>query len=106
MTGWFYVRIRKPRRKILDQDLKYKINNVKCTSENIYRIFSDKPSTFRYRCFPYFKLVRKCGGYQYHFLVVRKVYQIEKMNVSHHFNNCSFRIEIDETSWFYFCDHF
>ena len=82
------------------------INNVKCISENIYRIYSDKPSTFRYRCFPYFKLVRKCGSYQHNFLVVRKVYQFEKMNVSHHFDNCSFRIEIDETSLFYFCDHF
>ena len=26
------------------------------------------------------------------------------MNVSHHFDNCSFRAEIDETSCFYFCD--
>ena len=28
------------------------------------------------------------------------------MNVSHHFDNCSFRAEIDETSCFYFCDRF
>ena len=51
------------------------INNVKCVSEDIYRNFSDKSSTFRYRFFPYFKLVRQYGGYQYHFLFVRKDYQ-------------------------------
>ena len=28
------------------------------------------------------------------------------MNVSHHLDNCSFRVKIDETSCSYFCDHF
>ena len=45
-------------------------------SEKVYRKFSEQSSNrFRYKYFPYFKLVRMCGSYKYHFLVVKQDYQ-------------------------------
>ena len=66
--GSFYVLIRKPRRKILNDDFK----NVKSISTRIYNKFADESSMFRYIFFPYFKLIRCYGSYHYHFLIVRK----------------------------------
>ena len=71
----FYVLIRKPRGKILGDDLSFTIENVKYISEKIYRSFARHSSDFRYKFFPYFKLVRCYTNYQYHFLVVRKDHQ-------------------------------
>ena len=75
VKGSLYVLIRKPRGKILNDDLKFMFENVKYISDKIYRKFAENSSSFRYKFFPYFKLVRCYGGYQYYFLVVRKDYQ-------------------------------
>ena len=78
VKGSFCVLIRKPRGKILNDDLNSMFENVKYISEKIYRKFAENSSSFRYKFFPYFKLVRCYGSYQYHFLVVRKDYQFLK----------------------------
>ena len=49
-----------------------KLNIFLNISERIYHKFADDCKEFRYNYFPYFKLVRCYGNYQYHFLVVSK----------------------------------
>ena len=44
MKGSFYALIRKPRGKILGDDLKFMLENVKYISEKIYRSFARKSS--------------------------------------------------------------
>ena len=71
----FYVLIKKPRGKILGDNLKNLFDEVKYISERIYHKFADNCKEFRYNYFPYFKLVSCYGNYQYHFLVVKKDYE-------------------------------
>ena len=75
MKGSFYVLIRKRRGKILNEDLVDMFDSVKNLSEKIYGEYSCISTTFRYRYFPYVKLIRCYGGYQHRFLVIRKDYQ-------------------------------
>ena len=81
VKGSFYVLIRKPRGKILGDDYRFMIDNVKYLSEKIYRGFAKKSKDFRYKFFPYFKLVRHYNSYHYHFLVIRKDYHFFKKGV-------------------------
>ena len=74
MKGSFYVLIRKPRGKILNEDLVDMFDSVKNLSKKICSEYSCISTAFRYRYFPYEKLIRCYGGYQYHFLVIRKDY--------------------------------
>ena len=74
VKGSFYVLIRKPGGKILNDDLNNLFKDVKSISTRIYNKFSGDSSMFCYNFFPYFKLVRCYGSYHYHFLVVRKDY--------------------------------
>ena len=76
VKGSFYVLIRKPRGKILNENLVDMFDSVKSLSEKIYSEYAELSTAFRYRYFPYVKLIRCYGNYQYHFLVVRKDYQI------------------------------
>lgn len=78
VKGSFYVLVRKPRGKILNDELPFMINNVKFISEYIYKNFAEKTSRFRYRLFPYYKLGKQYDSYQYHFLVVRKTINFKK----------------------------
>ena len=73
----FHVLIRKPRGTILGETFKNMADDVKYISEKVYRKFSEQSNRFRYKYFLYFKLVRWCGGYQYHFLVAEQDYQYE-----------------------------
>ena len=66
--------IGKPRGKILDETFKDMADDVKYISEKVYRKFSEQSNRFKHKYFAYFKLVRWCGGYQYHFLVVKQDY--------------------------------
>ena len=75
IRGSFYVLIRKPRGKILGDDLRFMIDNIKYISEKIYRNFAGYSKDFRYDLFPCFKLVESYSSYQYHFLVVKKEYK-------------------------------
>ena len=76
VNGSFYVLIRKSRGKILSETFKNMADDVIHISEKVYRKFSEQSSNrFRYKYFPYFKLVRMCGSYKYHFLVVKQDYQ-------------------------------
>ena len=74
VNEYFYVLIRKLRGKILGDDYRFMIENVKYFSEKTYRSFATKSVDFRYKFFPYFKLVTHHNSYHYHFLVVRKDY--------------------------------
>ena len=75
VKGSFYVLVKKPRGKILGDNLKHLFDEVKYISERIYHKFADDCKEFRYNYFPYFKLVRCYVNYKYHFLVVRKDYE-------------------------------
>ena len=66
VKGSFYVLIKKPSGKILRENLKHFIDDVKDISENVYRKFSNQSNRLRYKFFPYFKLVRCYGNYHYH----------------------------------------
>ena len=77
VRGSFYVLIKKPKGKILGDSLKNLFEDVKYISERVYKKFSNQSNRFKYKFFPYFKLVRSHGSYQYHFLVVRQDYQYE-----------------------------
>ena len=78
VKGLFYVLIKKPGGRILGKSLKNMIDDVKYISEKVYKsILINQIQRFRYKSFPYFKLVRCYGNYQYHFLVVRQDYQYE-----------------------------
>ena len=81
VKGSFYVLIRKPREKILNVDSNFMFENVKYISEKICRKFTENSSSFRYKFFPYYKLVRCYGSYQYYFLVIRKDYQVFHVKV-------------------------
>ena len=75
--GSFYVLAKKPRGKILGENLKKLLDKVKHISERIHNKFAEDSNSFGYNYFPYFQLVICYGNYQYHFLVVRKDYQYE-----------------------------
>ena len=62
--------------KILNKNLVDMFDSVKSLSEKICFEHAELSTTFRYRYFPCVKLIRCYGNYQYHFLVVRKNYQI------------------------------
>ena len=77
VKGSFYVLIRKPRRNILGEIFKNMADDVKYISEKVCRKFSKQSSRFRYKYFPYFKLVRWYSDKKYHFLVVKQDDQYE-----------------------------
>ena len=58
VKGSFYVLIRNPRGKILNDDFNNLFKDVKSISTRIYNKFAEDSSMFRYNIFPYFKLVR------------------------------------------------
>ena len=75
VRGSFYVLVKKPRGKILGDNLKHLFDEVKYISERIYHKFADDCKEFLYNYFQYFKLVTCYGNFQYHFLVFRKDYE-------------------------------
>ena len=75
VKGFFYVLVRKPSGKILNNDLKISFKHTKSMSNKIYDKLSENSSMFRYNFSPYFKLVKCYGNYYYHFLVIRKDYK-------------------------------
>ena len=85
IKGSFYILIRKPRGKILKTDLEILFRRVKSISNKVHNKYSRKSSMFRYRYFPYFKLLKCCGNFHYHFLVIRKDHLkwIVKINCSY-----------------------
>ena len=77
VKGSFFVLIKKPRGKILNEDLKYLCDNVQLISEKTYKEFAENSKEFCYGFFPYFKLVKCYSNYHYHFLVIQKDYKYE-----------------------------
>ena len=67
LNGSSYAVARKSRVKILGDSLKNLFHEVKFISERIYNKFTEDSNAFQYNFFPYFKLVRCYGNYQYHF---------------------------------------
>ena len=79
LKGCFFVLVKKPRGKILNEDIKVLCDNVQKISEVIYRKYPCNSSEFERQYFPYFKLVKSYGNYHYHFLVVKKDYASVKI---------------------------
>ena len=75
IKGSFYMLIRKPRGKILGDDLNILFEKVGNISKYVCKNFARDTCLFRYSFFPYFELVRCYGSYHYHFLVIRKDYK-------------------------------
>ena len=74
VRGSFYVHVKKPRVKILADNLRNLFNDVKYISEETYNKFADDSKWFHCEYFPCFKLMRNYGNCQCHFLVVKKDY--------------------------------
>ena len=74
LGGSFFVLVKKPRGKILNDDRAFLYENVQRISQNIYKKYAENCTEFSYRYFTYFKLVKCYGNYHYHFLVVKKDY--------------------------------
>ena len=58
VKGSFYVLVKKPRGKILGDNLKNLFDEIKYISERIYHKFADDCKEFCYNYFSYFKFVR------------------------------------------------
>ena len=65
VKGSFYVLVKKPRGKILGDDLRNLFRDVKYISEKVYSKFADYSKSFRFGYFPCCKPVRCYGNYQY-----------------------------------------
>ena len=63
VKGSFYVLVKKPRAKILGENLRNLFDDVKYISEKIYNKFADDAKSFPYDYFPYCKLVGCYGNY-------------------------------------------
>ena len=70
----FHAFIGKKRGKILHENLKCLLRQVKNTSKIFMMNFLKNQKNFVISFFHYFKLVCCYGNYQYHFLVVKKDY--------------------------------
>ena len=74
LNSSFFVLIKRYRGKLLGEKRKYLYENLKKITENIYRQNASYSKEFEREYFPYLKLVKCYGNYQYHFLVVKKDY--------------------------------
>ena len=70
----FFVLIKQYRGKILGERQKILFNGLIDITENIFRDYALKSKDFERNFFPYCKLVKSHGNYQFHFLVVKKDY--------------------------------
>ena len=69
-----FVLIKRYRGKILGDRQKILYKDLKNITENIYEEYALKSKDFERQFFPYFKLGKIYGNYQFHFLVVKKDY--------------------------------
>ena len=67
LNSSFFVLTERYRRKILGEREKYLFDNLKEITENVYKEQALKPKEFERDYFPYFKLVKSYGNYQFHF---------------------------------------
>ena len=66
LNSSFSILIKKYRGKILGEKQKYLFNNLKGITENLYKKYALKSKNFERDFFPYFKLVKSYGNYQFH----------------------------------------
>ena len=69
-----FVLIKRYRGKILGDRQKILYKDLKNITENIHEEYALKSKDFERQFFPYFKLGKSYGNYQFHFLVVKKDY--------------------------------
>lgn len=70
----FFVLVKRHRGKVLG-DRRHKLfDTLRNIIEKVYRDFAIKSKEFELKYFPYFKLAKSYGNYQFHFLVVKKDY--------------------------------
>ena len=74
LNGSFFVLVKRPRGKILNDNKTFLYDTVQRLSEDIYKNYADNCTKFSHNYFSYFKLVKCYGNYHYHFLVVKKDY--------------------------------
>lgn len=70
----FFVLIKRYRGKVLGERRKFLFDILKLITEDICRDYASKSKNFEQEYFPYFKLVKSYGNYQFHFLVIKKDY--------------------------------
>lgn len=74
LNSSFFVLIKSYWGKILGDRQKYLLENLKLTTENIHREYNLKSKDFERDFFPYFKLVKSHGNYQFHSIFLKKDY--------------------------------
>ena len=74
LNGSFFVFVKSPRGKILNDDRTFLYDTVQRLPGDIYKKYAKSCTEFSHNYFPYFKLVKCYGNYHYHFLVVKKDY--------------------------------
>lgn len=74
LNSSFFVLIKRHRGEILGERLKILFRDLKVRSENIYKKYALRSKDSEREFFPYFKLVKSYGNYQFHFLLIKKDY--------------------------------
>ena len=77
LNSSFFVLVKRYRGKILGDRQKKLFGDLKAITEDIYKDYALKSKEFEREYFPYFKLVKSYGNYQFHFLVIKKDYDSE-----------------------------
>ena len=72
LNSSFFVLLKRYRGKILGDRQKKLFDDLKAITEDIYKDYALKSKEFEREYFPYFKLVKNYGNYQFHFLVIKK----------------------------------
>ena len=62
----FFILIERYRGKLLGEKQKYLFDNLKGITENLHKEYALKLKKFERDFFPYFKLVKSYGNYQFH----------------------------------------
>ena len=74
LNSSFFVLVKRYRGKILGDRQKKLFDDLKAITEDIYKDYALKFKEFEREYFPYFKLVKSYGNYQFNFLVIKKDY--------------------------------
>ena len=74
LNSSFCVLLKRYRGKLLGDRQKKLFDDLKAITEDIYKDYALKSKEFEREYFPYFKLVKSYGNYQFNFLVIKKDY--------------------------------
>ena len=74
LNSSFFVLIKQYRGEVLSEKQEELFGKVKSISEDVSKDYATKSKDFERDFFPYFRLVKSYGNYQFHFLVIKKDY--------------------------------